>query len=79
MDPFPREGATAATNDATTLQAIQPLGVVSRDGRMGAGALDPRNDAIAITHEDGLAALHSPQVVAQTILELSNLYGDRGA
>src|SRR5438874_1182639 len=53
--------------------------MVSRDRGMGAGALGPRNDAIAITDEAGFAALHPPQVMAQAILELGNLDGDRRA
>jgi len=38
-----------------------------------AGTFDPRNDAAAITYEDRIAALHSPQVVAQAVLELGDL------
>jgi hypothetical protein len=77
-EPLSGKGASAATDHTAPLETIQPLGVVARGRRQGAGALDPRDDAIAITHEDGLTALNPPQVVAQTVFQLGNLDGDGG-
>src|SRR5207248_10957492 len=77
--PLSRKGAGTATDHAPPFEAIQPLGVVSRDMQGDAGTFDPRNDAAAITYEDRIAALHSPQVVAQAVLELGDLDRDHYA
>src|SRR5437667_12576690 len=71
--PFLRGLRRSAPDDPPLFQPVQPLGVTFDHGPVGADALDPGNDAVPVTDEDGLATLHASQVVAQSIFQLGDL------
>src|SRR5262245_9613387 len=59
---------------AAPLQPVEPLRITVGYGFTPCDPLDPRDDTIAVGHENGFAPLHLAQVIAEALSELGDLY-----
>jgi len=73
LEPAPGKLPVTTSNDASPLEVIQPPIFVGVRGCRITGGFDPRDDAITVGHQNGLAAANQSQVMAQPNLEVGNL------